>query len=113
MVDQTPADSTPQTPSAGILPNRGVLVLVLGIIALLTGCIGLILGPIAWIMGRRDLRLMAANEMDPAGKTPTRIGLVLGIIATILSPAWLVFTIILLLLLLSREPAAPFIYTLF
>ncbi len=62
-------------------PHRGTLILVLGVLSLIL-CAPL--GVAAWMMGRKDLKLMAAGEMDPSGKDLTNIGRILGIIGTVL-----------------------------
>jgi predicted Zn finger-like uncharacterized protein len=69
-------------------PHRGNLVMTLGILAVAVfACFGpfsLILGIIAWVMGRKDLKKMADNVMDPAGEGYTRAGWILGIVGTCL-----------------------------
>lgn len=64
-------------------PHRGVLVLALGICGLM-----LIFWPItslvAWILGSSDLREIRAGRMDPEGESMTRIGMILGIVGTLL-----------------------------
>ena len=104
-------ETTAVEASPDILRDRRAIVLILGIAAILTGCVGLILGPMAWMMGSRDLRLMGRNEMDPAGKTATTVGVVLGMIAIIRSDFWIGLTIIFLLVGVSATKVAPFIYT--
>lgn len=76
--------SSPAYPSvaSSYMPHRGAAVLVLGILGLATGC-G-ILGIIAWVMGTKDLRLMAAGQMDRAGESTTKAGRICGIIAALL-----------------------------
>jgi predicted RNA-binding Zn-ribbon protein involved in translation (DUF1610 family) len=71
-------------------PHRGTLILVLGILSLVIGYIGLPMGIMAWVMGQRDLRKMAANEMDPQGKGLTQAGWICGIIGTILQSLYVV-----------------------
>ena len=62
-------------------PHRGQTILILGVVA-----IALVhpLGPFVWWMGATDLRKMRDGVMDRRGEDETRIGYVLGIIATCL-----------------------------
>ncbi len=62
-------------------PHRGILILLLG---LLSWVICPIFAPFAWIMGQADLRDMRRSQMDPSGMTLTQIGMVLGVVSTIL-----------------------------
>jgi hypothetical protein len=52
--------------------------------------IGLVLGILAWTWGARDLALMKANVMDPAGQGMTMAGYICGIIGTILNAIGLI-----------------------
>jgi hypothetical protein len=64
--------------------HRGAVVLVLGILSIC--CIGSpITGIVAWILGHIDLKAMDAGTMDPAGRSQTQTGKVLGMISTILT----------------------------
>lgn len=67
-------------------PHRGVLVLVLGILGFVSfGCCLLLpCGPIAWILGASDLKSIRSGRMDPAGESMTKVGMILGIISTVL-----------------------------
>jgi len=72
-------------------PHRGVLILVLGILGLMVcGIIGIF----AWIMGKRDLDLMRRGLMDKEGEALTKVGYILGIVATILLCFWLLFVVL-------------------
>ncbi|MCE9544075.1 MAG: hypothetical protein K8T25_00905 [Planctomycetia bacterium] len=62
-------------------PHRGTLVLVLGIMGLVCCAI---FGPMAWIFGAADLKAMRSGQMDPAGESTTQIGMILGIISSVL-----------------------------
>jgi hypothetical protein len=62
-------------------PHRAGSILTLGILGIL--CCQ-ILGPIAWAMGQSDLRQMDAGTMDQSGRNMTQVGMILGIIATVL-----------------------------
>jgi hypothetical protein len=61
--------------------SRGTTVLVLGILGLVV-CV--ICGIIAWSMGASDLRAMREGTMERRGESETRIGMILGIVSTIL-----------------------------
>jgi hypothetical protein len=64
-------------------PHRGQMIMILGIVSLFV--IPPILGPIAWYMGNQDLKKMDAGTMDPAGRDNTKLGKIIGMVATILS----------------------------
>lgn len=69
-------------------PHRGTLILVFGILSFV---ICPLFGIAAWIMGNGDLKLIAAGEMDPAGKDNTKIGKILGMISVAL---WVIISVI-------------------
>lgn len=84
----TPRSSKPyDSPNASqkeaprLAPHRGSIILVLGILSVVSNCC-LIPGIFAWSMGSTDLSKIAAGKMDPNGEQLTRIGMILGIIAT-------------------------------
>jgi len=62
-------------------PHRASVVLVLGVLGL---AICFICGIFAWVMGTTDLAKMRAGTMDPAGRSETHIGWILGIVSTLL-----------------------------
>jgi hypothetical protein len=62
--------------------GRGTLILVLAILAFVCSCLPL--GVPAWIMGRADLRRMDRGEISTDDRTITRVGMILGAIATLL-----------------------------
>lgn len=84
----------PAAPS-GVLPHRGVLILVFGILGFV---ICFIFGIVAWTMGSGDLKQMDAGLMDPTGRGLTQAGKILGMIATFLNLAvlclWVLFFVI-------------------
>jgi len=63
-------------------PHRGTLILILGILSLVVFPVGLPLGITALLMGRRDLKKIRSNAMDPAGEGTTLAGWICGIIGT-------------------------------
>ena len=72
-------------------PHRGVLILVLGIVGLVACPI---VGVAAWIMGKGDLRAIDEHRMDPEGRQLTQVGMILGIVATILLALQLVLLVV-------------------
>ena len=68
-------------------PGRGTTILVLGILSLV--CCSL-LGPLAWIWGKQDLAKIQAGEISPEAETMTKIGMILGIVATVLLVLYLI-----------------------
>ena len=71
--------------------GRGTLILALGIAAILftASCycipIGFILAIACIVMGRKDMRLMDQEAMDPSDRTLVKVGVALSIAAVILS----------------------------
>lgn len=72
--------------------GRGALILVLGIISLVM--FGLLTGIPAWVMGHTDLRRMREGKMENTDEGLTRAGMILGIIATIISGLFIVFLVL-------------------
>lgn len=62
-------------------PHRGGTILTFGILGLL--CCGF-LGIAAWVMGASDLAEMRRGVMDSSGRSMTKAGMILGIVATAL-----------------------------
>ncbi len=73
-------------------PHRGTMILVFGILGLIV-CMPL--GIVAWVMGSGDLKKMDAGMMDPAGRSNTQVGKILGMIATLLAVLSFIFGILL------------------
>lgn len=76
---------------AGMKPDRGVVILILGILSIVA-C--QIFGPIAWILGNSDMKEIRAGLRDPAGEQLTNVGRILGIIGTVLFILGFIFGII-------------------
>ena len=72
-------------------PHRGTTILVLGILGV-TCCF--ICAPIAWIMGSTDMKAINNGTMDPTGKTQTQVGMILGIIGTLLGGCGIIVQIL-------------------
>lgn len=68
-------------PHGSFQPDRGGLILALGIIGLLVCCIP---GVFAWIMGKGDMKKIKAGVMNPQGESLTQVGMILGIVSTVL-----------------------------
>ena len=83
------------------VPHRGRLVEGLGVASLfcfVPGLLGTLLGPVgmavalvgiglaatALMLGRRDLRAMDTNHIDPRGRTQTEVGSICGLIGVVL-----------------------------
>ncbi len=73
--------------------HRGTLVLVFGILGLVVFAP---LGIFAYIFGKNDLREMDAGRMDPSGRESTKIGMILGMIATILLVIGVLITVLII-----------------
>ncbi|MCX6150284.1 MAG: hypothetical protein NTX22_07170 [Ignavibacteriales bacterium] len=70
--------------------GRGTLILVFGILSLFF--IGPFLGIPAWIMGHKDSKKIKLGSISSSAKTPTQIGMILGIVGTFVSLfLWIVF----------------------
>jgi|GEM_PF-1615248 hypothetical protein len=65
-------------------PHRGGMIVAFGVVGILVGGVGFVTGILAWIWGNEDLKKMDAGVMDPAGRSNTQLGKVLGMIGTIL-----------------------------
>lgn len=62
-------------------PGRGTLILILGILGIV--CCG-VLGPVAWILGKQDLVKIRSGQISPEAEQLTNVGMILGIIGTVL-----------------------------
>lgn len=83
-------DSDPNNLKISQEEGRGTLILVFGILSLFL--IGPILGIPAWIMGHKDIKKINRGSISKSAKTPTKIGMTLGIVGTFIGLlAWIVF----------------------
>ena len=85
------AQTKPQSMHSGgrqYRAHNGVLILIFGIIGF-SFCV--IFAVIAWIMGSNELAAIKRGEVDPEGKGLATVGMILGMIATILNIAGLGF----------------------
>jgi hypothetical protein len=70
---------------------NGVLILILGILSfVMCGCIS---GIPAWIMGRNSMKDIESGMADPSERTLVQVGMILGMVATILSVLGICFYI--------------------
>lgn len=81
-----------------LTPHRGVMILVFGILGLIVCPIFAIM---SWIMGNKDLALIDAGRMDPAGRDLTKIGRILGMVGTGLLVLGIVFMILYFVVLIG------------
>lgn len=91
MEPTTPTTPPPSGTPAQSASGKAITALVLGILSIL--CCGL-LGPIAWILGSSEGKAIAAGQSAAAGETIAKVGMILGIIGTVLlvlSLAWMFF----------------------
>ena len=70
--------------------GRGTLILILGIFSFL---LGPFLGIPAWVMGHGDLKKIKNGIIDLNEKATTKIGMIFGIITTLLIPFIIIFGI--------------------
>lgn len=82
----------PVTPPAPLERGRGALILVLGILSIVM--FGFITGIPAWVMGQTDLRRMREGKVETSDEGLARAGMILGIIATVLSALVLLLIIL-------------------
>jgi len=85
----SPPAGTPPEPARSSTP---VISLVLGIVGLVACCH--VLGPVAWILGAHARGAMRAGRMSSKDETLATIGMVLGIIQTLLFACgllWILF----------------------
>jgi hypothetical protein len=68
-----------RTPTGYVASHRGSTLIVLGVLGIL--CCP-ICAPIPWILGANDLKKIDSGTMDPAGRTQTKVGMILGIVGT-------------------------------
>lgn len=85
-----------------LTPHRGTLILVLGVLSLPFW----ITGPFAWYLGRQDIAEMDAGRMDPQGRDITQVGVIIGMIMTILAAIGVLFWIAFIALFASAAVVA-------
>lgn len=78
-------------------PHRATLLLVLGIVSLLAGCgLGLLAAVPTWLLARRDLAAMDQGRMDAEGRSMTRVGMILALVALVVNVLGLVLLVVLM-----------------
>ncbi len=85
MADIPPTNLPPEA-RRQMEPHRDSTILVFGILGFI---ICLVFGILAWVMGKNDLDKMDRGLMDPAGRSTTKTGKLLGMISTIIAAAGL------------------------
>jgi serine/threonine protein kinase len=67
--------------------HRANQILVCGVLGfLLSWCLlGAVFGIVAWVLGHSDLADMRAGKMDAQGRDTTKVGMILGIAATVIA----------------------------
>ena len=80
-------------------PGRGALILVLGILAILM--LGPFTGIPAWVMGAKDLKKIIDDKIAPSERTMTQVGMILGIVGTVLGLLVLGIIVVALLIVLG------------
>lgn len=82
---QAPAGQSPYGAAGGtpLLPDRGAMIFVFGLLSFIFGCLFLAIP--AWLMGASDLKQIEAGRRDPAGRGMTMAGMILGIVALVVS----------------------------
>lgn len=72
--------ASPEQPPAP--SSQAITSLVLGIVSYVTCC--LLLSPVAWYIGRQELNAIRAGRSPAAGESLAQVGMILGIIGTLL-----------------------------
>jgi uncharacterized BrkB/YihY/UPF0761 family membrane protein len=96
-------DDYDDSPGRRVEPHRGVMILVFGILGLM---VCFIFGIVAWVMGKGDLQKIKAGTMDREGEALTRVGYILGIVATVLWAAFILFYVVIFVIILGAGAAA-------
>ena len=92
----TDSPTTSSTSTRNQQPHRAGLILALGIASLACNfCF--IPGILAWILGKQDMRKMDQGVMDSEGRAMTQVGMIMGMVITLLCilsmAAWLLLMI--------------------
>lgn len=77
-----PATSFAGAAHGYVVPHRGAMILILALVSLFITCPAFCL--MAWVMGSNDLREMQAGRMDRSGMDVTRVGMIIGMVLSIL-----------------------------
>ncbi|MGB1928949.1 MAG: DUF4190 domain-containing protein [Mariniblastus sp.] len=73
----------PATPIRNLQPHRGGLILGLGIASIVCN-VCCLPGILAWIFGKQDMRQIDQGSMDPEGRSMTQVGMIMGMVITLL-----------------------------
>ena len=81
------------------------MILTMGILAMFCN-VFLIQGIVAWVMGSGELKKMKAGLMDRSGETLTMVGMIFGIIWTVLPLLFLLMYVIFFVIVIVFSVAA-------
>lgn len=98
-MDQIPPPAPASAPAGTFEAGRGALILVLGLLSLLM--LGPFTGIPAWVMGAKDLRKINEGRISPSERTMTQVGMILGIVGTVLGVLVIAILLVTLLLVLG------------
>jgi len=76
-----PGATQPGPTQPGAATGKGIAILVLGIVGL--ACCQLT-APVAWVLGHQELKAIRAGMAPPANYALAQIGMVLGVLGTVL-----------------------------
>jgi hypothetical protein len=101
----SPMEATSFQSMPGYLaPHRGGMILTLGLVSLFCNVL-LVPGILAWVWGRSDLRQMKSGFMDRTGESLTMVGMIIGMVMTLLPLAAIVWVIILIFMVFVSAAA--------
>lgn len=96
---KNPYEATAYQSFSHLAPHRGGLVLTLGIISLVCNFF-LVPGILAWVFGSSDLKQMKAGLMNREGESLTMVGMILGIVMTVLPLLGILFYIAMIVIVI-------------
>jgi hypothetical protein len=87
--------------------SRAIASIVLGILGLLSGCGLIVFSPLAWYLGRKELKAIQAGLSPKSGEGYARVGVVLGIIGTIICVLLLLLYLVVIIYWFKATPVSP------
>jgi hypothetical protein len=87
-----------RVPARALEPGQGILALVLGLVGLFAFPP---VAPAAWIIARREIRGIDAGRRHPRGRALGQLGLVLGVVGTVMLGVWMLMGGFVLLVLVT------------
>ena len=88
--------------------SQATTALILGVVGVVSGPAGFflpfvgflgLLSPFAWYVGRKEMKAIDAGLRDPAFRTNAKVGMILGIVGTVLLIFAILFLILIIILL--------------